>query len=42
VVGVGLAMVFRFWSYKRWVFLAPETESERSREAAEAAVRTSV
>jgi putative flippase GtrA len=42
VVGVALAMVFRFWSYKRWVFLAPETDAERSREAAEAAVRTSV
>jgi putative flippase GtrA len=24
VVGVGLASVWRFWSFKRWVFLAPE------------------
>jgi putative flippase GtrA len=23
VVGTGLAMVFRFWSYKKWVFIAP-------------------
>jgi putative flippase GtrA len=23
VVGVGLAMVFRFWSFRRWVFLDP-------------------
>lgn len=23
VVGVGLAMVFRFWSFRRWVFLLP-------------------
>ncbi len=27
IVGVGLAMVFRFWSFKRWVFLAPEPQS---------------
>jgi putative flippase GtrA len=26
VVGVGLATVFRFWSFKRWVFLAPADE----------------
>ncbi|HET7310550.1 MAG TPA: GtrA family protein [Mycobacteriales bacterium] len=24
IVGVGVAMVFRFWSFKRWVFLEPE------------------
>jgi putative flippase GtrA len=24
VVGVGVAMVWRFWSFKRWVFLEPE------------------
>ena len=29
VVGVALAMVFRFWSFKRWVFLLPpETTPE--------------
>ena len=42
VVGVAVAMVFRFWSFKRWVFLAPESDEERSHEAAEAAVRTSL
>ena len=24
IVGVGVAMVFRFWSFKRWVFLEPD------------------
>jgi hypothetical protein len=24
VVGIGAAMVWRFWSFKRWVFLEPE------------------
>lgn len=24
VVGVGLAMMFRFWAYRRWVFLPPD------------------
>lgn len=24
VVGVGLATLFRFWSYRRWVFLPPD------------------
>ena len=26
IVGVGVAMVFRFWSFKRWVFTTPEPE----------------
>ena len=26
IVGVGTAMVFRFWSFKRWVFVEPEPE----------------
>ena len=26
VVGIGLAMVWRFWAFKRWVFLEPEPE----------------
>ena len=43
VVGVALAMVFRFWSYKRWVFLDPGKRARQAdREAAEAAVRTTV
>jgi putative flippase GtrA len=42
VVGVAVAMVFRFWSFKRWVFLPPVSDEERSRDAAEAAVRTSL
>ncbi|MBI1757737.1 MAG: GtrA family protein [Actinobacteria bacterium] len=23
IVGIGLGTIFRFWSYKRWVFVAP-------------------
>src|SRR5581483_4420977 len=36
VVGVGVAMVWRFWSFKRWVFLEPEPE--RSDDALHAAL----
>jgi putative flippase GtrA len=36
VVGVGVAMVFRFWSFKKWVFLEPEPE--RSEDAERAAL----
>jgi putative flippase GtrA len=25
VAGTGLGTIFRFWSYKKWVFIAPET-----------------
>jgi hypothetical protein len=32
-------MLFRFWSYKRWVFLDP---GEARHDAAEAVVRTTV
>ena len=42
VIGVALAMVFRFWSFKRWVFLPPLDDDDRSHDAAEAAVRTSL
>ena len=44
VVGVALAMVFRFWSFKRWVFLLPPDDEggEKPAEPAEAAVRTTV
>ena len=35
IVGVALAMIFRFWSFKRWVFVEPEPErSEDSLKAA--------
>jgi putative flippase GtrA len=35
VVGVLTAMIFRFWSFKRWVFVEPEPErSEDSMKAA--------
>jgi putative flippase GtrA len=40
IVGLAIAMAWRFWSYKRWVFLAGDPE--RDEEAAEAAVRTTV
>jgi putative flippase GtrA len=40
-VGLLLGMVWRFWSFKRWVFLAPEGEAEEAGPV-EAAVRTSV
>src|SRR3954463_7339571 len=40
VVGVGLAMVFRFWSFKRWVFLPDDPD--RDEETAEAVIRTTV
>jgi len=26
IVGIGTAMVFRFWSFKRWVFIEPEPD----------------
>jgi putative flippase GtrA len=39
-VGLILGMLWRFWSFKRWVFL-PE-DPERDEEAAEATVRTTV
>jgi putative flippase GtrA len=31
VIGVGLGTLFRFWSYRRWVFPAVEEEPEVSR-----------
>jgi putative flippase GtrA len=36
VVGIGAAMVWRFWAFKRWVFLEPEPE--RSDDALHAAL----
>jgi putative flippase GtrA len=38
VVGIGLAMLFRFWSYRRWVFRAPvAADAEPPRAPARAA-----
>jgi putative flippase GtrA len=39
-VGLVLGMVWRFWSFKRWVFLPGDPE--RDEEAAEATIRTTV
>jgi putative flippase GtrA len=36
VVGVGTAMIFRFWSFRRWVFIEPEPE--RSEDALKSAL----
>jgi putative flippase GtrA len=36
VVGIGAAMIWRFWSFKRWVFLEPEPA--RSQDAQQAAL----
>jgi len=30
VIGVGLGTLFRFWSYRKWVFPAPERSLEES------------
>jgi putative flippase GtrA len=40
IVGLAIAMAWRFWSFKRWVFLPGDPEREE--EAAEATVRTVV
>ena len=40
IVGVGTATVWRFWSFKRWVFLEPEPEA--TEDAAALTVRTTV
>lgn len=32
VLGTGLAMVFRYWSYKKWVFIAPPPAADESLE----------
>lgn len=46
-VGLALGMVWRFWSFKRWVFLVPpaedpDAELEELATPAEAAIRTTV
>ena len=28
ILGIGIGTIFRFWAYKRWVFLAPDTAAE--------------
>jgi putative flippase GtrA len=38
VVGVGFGMVWRFWSFKRWVFLPDEPEPDADEDAAHAAL----
>lgn len=40
IVGVGTATIWRFWSFKRWVFLEPEPA--RTEDAAAATARTTV
>ena len=40
VVGVALGMIWRFWSFRRWVFLEPEPH--RTVDAADAAIESSV
>jgi putative flippase GtrA len=30
LIGIGLGSIFRFWSYKRWVFLSKQRADERS------------
>jgi putative flippase GtrA len=40
VVGLVIGMVWRFWSFKRWVFLAPENEPTVPVSPVEATVRT--
>jgi putative flippase GtrA len=39
-IGLVLGMLWRFWSFKRWVFLPDDPE--RDEEAAEATIRTTV
>jgi putative flippase GtrA len=39
VIGLGMSMVWRFWSFKRWVFLAPPDATQPATPA-EATVRT--
>ncbi len=39
-IGLVLGMLWRFWSFKKWIFLAPTDEAEPS--ALEDAVRTTV
>ena len=38
VVGVGAGMIWRFWSFKRWVFLPDEPPQDADEDAAHAAL----
>ena len=38
VVGVGAGMIWRFWSFKRWVFLPEEPPQDADEDAAHAAL----
>jgi putative flippase GtrA len=38
VIGVGIGMVWRFWSFKRWVFLPAEPAGEADDDAAHVAL----
>lgn len=40
IVGVGVATVWRFWSFKRWVFL--EADEQATEDAAELTIRTTI
>jgi putative flippase GtrA len=40
IVGVGVATIWRFWSFKRWVFL--DAGDDANKEAAELTIRTTV
>src|SRR5215472_7815825 len=35
VIGTGLGTIFRFWAYRKWVFLAPAADPALAAEAAE-------
>ncbi len=39
LLGIGLGTIFRFWAYKRWVFLAPDTPEAIADEEETAAAR---
>jgi putative flippase GtrA len=39
LLGIGLGTIFRFWAYKRWVFLAPDTTEEITDQEQAAQVR---
>jgi putative flippase GtrA len=40
IIGVGVATIWRFWSFKRWVFL--DAGDDANKEAAELTIRTTV
>jgi putative flippase GtrA len=36
LIGIGLGTIFRFWAYKRWVFLAPDADDAPAEQTARA------